>query len=934
MENAQILTKLKLLFEKIAEPGYVMEYYYADNFFIKLGSSDHEVLALKSLPIVPDMLIDAFYRTDNYHVTVKVFLVRLLAFITNNEVNFAKFSAKKGHDLAKAFDDINSPDMHTSLRVANMEVALSLLNHNSGVHWLLESNTWQKILTLCNEKRTVFIVRQTYKFVSTFIWKLKDLGDDANVRNVLAFILKPLEVDLVQKKSITSEEEEEICKTFEPMLQMLLSIVSNEKAIKSNNCVMHYLLQEIKIETYCHIMLDRLRREDIWLLTTKFLFWSAIGKLFLIKTLPSGVKYEREDFMELAVTYFNTIHRLIQKRSPKLLFDYCNACNIIWGRVWNHEEPIRWEVHEKHMEMQSQLLIVSLVPPLVYVTLGKNQSIDESEGAVELYINTIMQSTCEHTARAAYAVRNMMLQLDVLQTTLLSVKRLTFLKNHLNNEQANIVFQAMFYVIKEFEPFDEEGLIRTNYCYGDEMDKISVMAYVLDTLLFLIRNYNINWQESLEVICLNAVVYNVLKRPNLSCKFVVTALNVISTTIKKSLTPNLSLLLDTKPGSGMHEIGMLLYLKMHDLNWEIRDTALELLLICTEFSFIKFPFFQKQILSHKLINVAMTMALNDHEFYVRVSALKCVGAASKVSVLWEQLKSEYPNVQELILSRLCTNPEGIVRKEALSVLCEMYQNVKHNLHMKTALYNQFLAASLGDFHWEVQISALKFWRVVIQSLLRDQGMLDGTFPPVTFSIESRKIVTLTDKEIQKRLLKILEELAYIGCLSVLVKLLHEDTEVEVMELALSISNELLEILDRYRVPGFLRPSENDPSIEEILTLEENNIHSEDIEPQHIEESENVIDGILKSDDINLLASIYERHMNIKTEDSELPETNKKFTKFASPYLFVRYLKSEDFKGKIEYKKNWKDGIRSLSSLMDDVLGVYEVNSEVNNLDCY
>lgn len=75
----------------------------------------------------------------------------------------------------------------------------------------------------------------------------------------------------------------------------------------------------------------------------------------------------------------------------------------------------------------------------------------------------------------------------------------------------------------------------------------------------------------------------------LSCcafQFVVTALNVISTTIKKSLTPNLSLLLDTKPGTGMHEIGHLISMKMHDLNWEIRDTALELLLICTELSFI------------------------------------------------------------------------------------------------------------------------------------------------------------------------------------------------------------------------------------------------------------------------------------------------------------------------------------------------------------
>lgn len=46
------------------------------------------------------------------------------------------------------------------------------------------------------------------------------------------------------------------------------------------------------------------------------------------------------------------------------------------------------------------------------------------------------------------------------------------------------------------------------------------------------------------------------------------------------------------------------------------------------------------------------MALNDHEFYVRASALRCVGAASKMSPLWEQLKLEYPNLQVKILINL------------------------------------------------------------------------------------------------------------------------------------------------------------------------------------------------------------------------------------------------------------------------------------------
>lgn len=39
MENALIQSKVKLLFEKIVEPSYVMDNYYADNLFIKINSS-------------------------------------------------------------------------------------------------------------------------------------------------------------------------------------------------------------------------------------------------------------------------------------------------------------------------------------------------------------------------------------------------------------------------------------------------------------------------------------------------------------------------------------------------------------------------------------------------------------------------------------------------------------------------------------------------------------------------------------------------------------------------------------------------------------------------------------------------------------------------------------------------------------------------------
>lgn len=252
-----------------------------------------------------------------------------------------------------------------------------------------------------------------------------------------------------------------------------------------------------------------------------------------------------------------------------------------------------------------------------------------------------------------------------------------------------------------------------------------------------------------------------------------------------------------------------------------------------------------------------------------------------------------------------------------------------------------VSSALSDFHWEVQHSALKFWKMVYQSFLTDQGMLDGVFPPVTFSRQSRKIVTLNESEIQRRLMQTLDELASIGCLTVFVVLIDDETELDIMDTALTISLELIDILDRYKVPDLLKPIPGDPTNIKELTAhvkEEKDIFPDPdamLEFPDEQTVDNVIESILNVDDVNLLSNIYERHMSLhnnKTETTIKPKV--KLLRFASPYLFVRFVKGTDFRTIIEEKRKWNIGIRNLSSLLDDVLGIYEINGEVNALDCY
>lgn len=469
---------------------------------------------------MPQLLIDALDGWETYDNTVKVFLIRLLAVVCEREVSFGKVFSNKCRMFTQAFKQIDGPTMNSSLRVAYMDLALSLLNHSSGVMWLYDSDVWRHILVLCNDKRTVFVVRKMYKFASKLMWELNNLGDITRIKTVLEFIMKPvIDTDYLSINLMTSENEEEISKTLEPMLQMLLSIITNgEELRKGSSILIEYVIKDSNIITHCYVLLDKIRREDMTLLITKILFAVGVARILHSQPIVVNDLYEREHFVELGATYLNIIQFLIHRRSPTLVFDFCNACSVIWTTAWAGKAPAMFEADGKKFELHNQIVAMILVPSLVYANLGKPMSSSFTDERVDEFLVKLLNYMCYHTARAAYALRDLTLQLDVLSITLQSVKRLSCWKNRFTNEQANLVFQALFFVLKQYDPVDDNGEMKNEISYEDSGDKVLVMTYVLDSLLSLVKTYNINWHESFEVLCLYNLVYHILKRPNLTCK--------------------------------------------------------------------------------------------------------------------------------------------------------------------------------------------------------------------------------------------------------------------------------------------------------------------------------------------------------------------------------------------------------------------------------
>lgn len=295
------------------------------------------------MPLISDLIVDSLDHIDKVHSTVQVFLIRTLAIVSTNELHFTKMFFKQGDKILQGFKEINSSSMNASLRVAYMEVALGIAKHNSGINWLLETGVWKEILTLCNEKRTVFVVRQTYKFAAQFLWRLNDLCDIANIKLVLSFVLKPLtQVDFMTIENLSSEEEEELAKTIDPTLHILSAVLSTSNRIEKYSILIEYLVKTYQITTHLYVIFDRIRREETVLLLGKLVFWFVFSKTFLTKPADLGVKFTMDDFLELSVTYFNIIQFLVQRRNAMLTLDFCTTCNMISWKICENKEKIVW----------------------------------------------------------------------------------------------------------------------------------------------------------------------------------------------------------------------------------------------------------------------------------------------------------------------------------------------------------------------------------------------------------------------------------------------------------------------------------------------------------------------------------------------------------------------------------------------------------------
>lgn len=410
-------------------------------------------------------------------------------------------------------------------------------------------------------------------------------------------------------------------------------------------------------------------------------------------------------------------------------------------------------------------------------------------------------------------------------------------------------------------------------------------------------------------------------------------------------------------------------------------------------SLLEYPAFQKHILDSQICPIVDAIARNDTESYVRASALKCLKTMLQIKLFWDGyltssnlivrlsiFNSPYYiflitfilHFQKYFVHVLNTESEGIVRKEAVTCITSIYSHQQIEKSYLDHVFNTLIHAAVNDLYWEVKFNALMFWRVVVCRQFQHQGMIDGSFPTVTFSKEHKKIITLTQKEILLRLKKVLNELSLRGCLGVLLACLGDDCDLEVIKLTVFLVQKIVGFLNKYNyIEEFKKSNISESnSLNSPKPFVDTNYseHSKDIKsvsatqtrndadfsvtvnvshPTTIEElnesrcSDTVIESIVNLDDMGLLATAYQNNLKInnseKLYDYEIEDNLLKQYIAVTAEQFINFVSNTDLNKLIEEKTSWLQQSDSFSSLLDDIVlsfGYVDVDQMENEIDCY
>ncbi|KAJ0177424.1 hypothetical protein K1T71_007433 [Dendrolimus kikuchii] len=929
MEIANHIRKFKVFLERILHEKYELSNYHSENLlkYLEDSSESSAGKVLLETPAFSDLIFYSLENIQNATTSVKIFIIKIITILYRNELQFSKLQMQ-GIKLCTirncVLENLQARIPSPVLQEACLKVAIAQVSHISGLKFIVELKLWEKIIYPEMCRRPKRVAKAAYEFVSTLLWTLNDYEDEETINEIMSFLIRPINNCAYQTiEVLDTDDDDTIAESILTSLHVMFTVLDQIDKIMMPNKLLPIIRYSLTMSKRTHRVFRYTRNpEVVSLLSDSFIRYDIANAY---DSVSRHDKSYSDFYNEILPKFLNIITLIVKKRMVQSTLDYVVRTNILWTKVKKKLQTSSFQTNGQTYEIENQLLMLVLVPLVIYV-INRCRSRNESK-AEEFYVK-LGQVMTEHIVKSSYIFRAVVEESDLKQIAIQAVKELFKLQGHLNSEQAGILFQCLYYILDLFVVTDGDGGLILSDNPLESTDDVKLLALVLDATKMLLKEHNIRWYENVEIISLQTGLMNLLKQNILPSKQLLQVMDLIDLSIKKFLSPDMTLLVESQQGSALNEIGGVMKALIQHEDWEVRDSALSLLLSCTEIAFVKYVPLQKLICENDLISLAIQAAFSDTEFYAQITALKCLAAATKIESIWREVLASNPNIYRQLVYIVRNNPEGMVRREAVNVLTQVYTNQKVPENFCKSMYAIMSSAALDDLYWEVQLAALNFWKHTIQSHLVYRGMVNGRFPSVTFSKEKRKIIVLNEKEIERQLIGIMNNLSTIGCLTVLKECMKEDYNIEVMEQAYSMAKDLLKILEYYK----FEKVPNDTPVEvvhnEIVAKEKVNIEEFPMDlslSYTLDMQEKVIGSILDTQQSDLIIHMHDSYVEMESnrmdEDVQIVPTNRDTN--LHPNVFLEFFKRTDYVAVIQAKKTWNKEAYTLDSLLDEVMGLEE-----------
>ncbi|KAL3273965.1 hypothetical protein HHI36_015387 [Cryptolaemus montrouzieri] len=925
--------KLQSLLEKFLENGYhIKNDVYFNRLLSFLGGKENKDLAevILKLPLMSEWILRAVKLWEDNSQTpdnsISAFTLQLIGLVSKNELMFTGLLKENIFNRVIHILQIKNRSASPSIKLGFIKLMTSLLAHPSGREWILQTTYWQDIIAMSLQSQTVYITKEGHFFISLLL----DVMLQHNLSfcsNIWQLIITPLltkpDEQFRNQDKVFEACDEEIEKFLSPTVYLVNDILEYffERCLEGNNSHLQLFKNILMIPSIIESVTNYLY------LVRNQTFAYKIGCIWILLLYLSMMFEEKngvikpnmdKDFMEPVFSLLNIMTESFKATSVSKFLHFILAH---WYKL-KAKIKVEYTIEcDDKYKFEEQFIMPQLMPSFSFCRIAFNEFDKEDECRQE-YITKLLAKLSKKSLRWGFKWRDSLGSVDTLSNIApKAVTHLIQLKTSFSRNEAVTVFQCFLYSL-----FDVNLYLNKNVHYVPIFTRCeNYLKTLLEALAEIILYFNISWKDSVESLCVFTASVEFLKIATWSSRLVIADLNLIKVGINRYMSPDLALLIDGDNNCAIFCLGPILYKKLHDPEWSVRDSALEIVSAIAEASRIDFPSFQKIILNNGFCNLVLTVSLMDGESFVRASALKCLHHLVQIDAFWKN-HLENQDVVNKMISLLKRETEGIVRAQAATLLTTLYKY--HNIppSMYDEIYASMSSAALDDLYWEVRLSSLSFWNKQIEQKLKDQGMVDDEFPKCTFSPESRKIITLTDEEIKKRVLRVLDELSKIGCLTVLKHAISEDCDLQVSKRGLEVSKKLVDFIEKYKVIG-------NNSLEEMGPPSNDSCYSSIVSPTPSpsrQNSDNIIEQILRNSDATLLRDVYRPDNDYIS--SSVNGIGTPYRHLVTTGEFLNFTR-QNFKSLVNDREKWLNSLDSLSSLLNDMLQNYEPN-DTNAMDCY